>query len=67
MLHCGNEFLKQVLNFCFNLNEIVSIITKNLKVAVITDSLKQQFIENQSLVVYLHTMKLIWINHIRHN
>ena len=24
MLHCGNEFLKQVLNFCFELYDIVS-------------------------------------------
>ena len=23
MLHCGNEFLKQVLNFCFKLDDIV--------------------------------------------
>ena len=23
MLHCGNEFLKQVLNFCFKLDDIL--------------------------------------------
>ena len=28
MLHCGNEFLKQVLNFCFKLDDLVIIVVK---------------------------------------
>ena len=31
ILHCGNEFLKQVLNFCFKLDDIISRYRRTIK------------------------------------
>ena len=36
-----------------------------IKLPVITNNLKHLFIENQLLVVYLRTIKVIWIKRIR--
>ena len=37
----------------------------NIKITLITNNLKHLFTENQLSVVYLRTMKVLWIKHIR--
>ena len=35
MLHCGNEFLKQVLNFCFEFDDFVPRYGSTIKSSVL--------------------------------